>query len=173
MRLLLLVCALYVMSFSVFAGDQTIALNKYYQADCQAYTGTWQGFVTDPTDLVGNGGPWSVTVSILQQNGRVWGRTTAFNGAAKKATFKNNEIWARCTNGQLQDIYWGKLGGCGGLSQQGMLVSKNVLVMQINWENAMNGSNLLLFLERKNNLSPYSEPSHMNAYDPAKVQSCH
>ncbi len=173
MRLMLRYVVLLALSSSALAGAESIQLNKYFQADCQSYNGTWQGFVTDPTDLIGNGGPWPVTVSLSADNGQIWGRTTAFSGSGNKATFKSNEIWARCKDGRLQDIYWGKKGDCGGLSQQGVLVSKNVLVIQINWENAMNGSNLLLFLQRKNNLSPYAEPSHVNSYDPAKVQTCH
>ncbi len=155
-----------------FAGEQILSLEKYYQANCQDVTGTWQGFMTDPTDLFGNGGPWAITVSLYQQNGKIWGRTSEVK-EKKHVIFNSNEIWARCDQGKLQDIFWGKINSCGALSQQGGLISKNVLALRLNWENAMNSAPLYLFLQRKNNLSPYYEPDHMNAYDPAKVKTCH
>lgn len=173
MKKMLLVVMLFSVMTCAMASEQSIMLSKYYRASCDDYTGTWQGFVTDPTDLIGNGGPWPITVSLHQENGHLWGRTTAFNGKGEKAMFKPNEIWARCTDGKLSDIFWGKLTSCGGLSTVGTIVSKNVLVMQLNWENAMTGANLLLFLQRKNKLSPYYEPTHVQAFDPAKVESCH
>lgn len=155
------------------AGEQILSLDKYYQGTCQDYSGTWQGFMTDPTDLFDNGGPWPVTVSLYQQNGKVWGRTSAVKLKGKRVIFKSNEIWARCSNGKLQDIFWGAKNSCGALSQQGGLISKNVLALKLNWENAMNGASLLLFLQRKNNLTPYDESSHVNAYDPAVIKTCH
>lgn len=157
---------------SVFAGEPMLTLNKYYQADCKDFTGTWQGFMTDPTDLFGNGGPWPVTVSLYQQNGKVWGRTTEVK-EKNHMIFKANEIWARCSDGKLTDVFWGLKNSCGALSQQGGLVSKNVLALQLNWENAMNGASLVVFLQRKDNLSPYFEPAHMSSYEPGKVTSCH
>lgn len=149
-----------------------MSLDKYYQANCQDYAGTWQGFMTDPTDLFGNGGPWPITVNISQQNGKIWGRTSEVK-EKKHIVFKSNEIWARCSDGKLKDIFWGAKNSCGALSQQGGLVSKNVSALQLNWEGSMNNASLILFLQRKNNLSPYSEPDHMNAYDPVKIKTCH
>lgn len=164
---------IFMLCTPALASEQILSLDKYFQGTCQDYSGTWQGFMTDPTDLFDNGGPWPVTVSLYQLNGKIWGRTSAVKLTGKRAIFKSNEIWARCNDGKLQDIFWGANNSCGTLSQQGGLISKNVLALRLNWENAMNSASLLLFLQRKNNLTPYYESSHMNAYDPAGVKTCH
>ena len=154
------------------ATAEGIQLKKYYRATCDDYTGTWEGVITDPTDLFGDGGPWPVTMRFTAKDGEVIGESTAIEYAGGKGKFARRLIRAHCSNGQLQDIYWGKLSGCGSLSQNGELVSKNMLVLQLNFESAMIGANLYAFLERKNN-TRFIAHKDIQPYDPKAVQSCH
>jgi len=163
---------LLALTSTAFASEHIMTLDKYYQAECEDYTGTWQGFITDRTDLFDDGGPWPITLKLYQQNGIIWGRTSEVK-SKKHVTFASNEFWAQCKNGKLQNIFWGKKNSCGALSQQGGLISRNVLALQLNWENAMTGAELLVFLQRKNNLAPYYESSHLISYDPSAVKTCH
>lgn len=169
--LLTLLFCLY--SHTASATMQTLSLSTYPAADCKDYTGTWQGTLTDVSGLFGDGGPWPVTVSLYQHNGYLWGRTTDIKGAGKQAALAAHEIWARCQDGILHDIFWGKQNQCGALSQQGALLTKNLLVMKANWENAMTNASFLLLLQRKNNKPPYYEPEHVASYRPADIKSCH
>lgn len=150
-----------------------INLNKYYVAKCEDYSGTWEGVVTDPTDLFANGGPWPVTVVLSVKGNEIMGQSSAFSYAGKQGKFDSRMIRARCSNGQLSDIFWGKLDACGSLSQTGTLVSKNMLVMQLNYENAMINADMLAFLQRKSDQYYIPKSENMRPYDPKRVESCH
>ncbi|VVC75634.1 hypothetical protein AQUSIP_09240 [Aquicella siphonis] len=150
-----------------------ITLPAYYQAACGDYTGTWQGFMTDPADLFGNGGPWPVTISLYHQDGRIAGSSSAVSYAADSGTIEGKRIWAQCQNGVLKNIFWGKKNACGSFSQDGALVSKNALVLRLNYENAMTGTNFLLFLQRKNNHYDGPVPAQKSDWILDHVNSCH
>lgn len=151
----------------------TITLSAYYQAACDDYTGTWEGFMSDPTDLFGNGGPWPVTIGMYYQAGRITGKTSTVSYAGKSGSIETKPLWAQCQNGVLKNIFWGKKSACGSFSQDGELVSKNVLVLRLNYENAMNGTNFLVFLQRKNNQYNGKIPAKQSDWVMDQVESCH
>jgi hypothetical protein len=167
-RLLIIFSVLFIffMQPSFATESNGITLPKYYQANCQAYTGTWQGFMADPQGLFGNGGPWPVVISL-------YNRDTNIIGQGGGAPVGNKKIWAQCHNGVLSNIFWGNKAACGDFSQKGLLVSKNVLVLELHDENAMTGTNILLFLQRKNNAYLYTIPSNQQDYQLGEIKSCH
>lgn len=152
---------------------QGIHIKKYYRSSCEDYAGTWEGVITDPTDLFADGGPWPVTVVLASAHGEIVGESSAMKYADGKSTFASRMIRARCSKGQLKDIYWGPLDSCGSLSQNGELVSKNMLVLQLNYENAMIGAEMYAFLQRKSNSYFVTRVRNLKPYDPKAVQSCH
>jgi len=158
------------LSFTQFAlaePNANLTLSKYYHASCEAITGTWQGIYTDPTDLYGNGEPWPIRVNLYYQNGRIIGQANNIPPS------RNSKIWAQCAQGTLQNIFMGNPGQCGAYSKGGELVSKNILVLYLHTENAMNGTDFLAFLKRVNNSYPYSIPSDPAAFEPGQITSCH
>lgn len=173
LRLSGLLLSLFTLQSAYASDTNTIQLNKYYAASCQDYTGTWQGWITDPTDLFANGGPWPLTVSLYNKNDRMVGQTSLVKYSNNGGEISKRQIWAECKNGVLADIFWGNKGACGSYSQQGLLVSKNVLVLQLNYENSMNGTSFLVFLSRKNNTYSYPVPKNTNDLTPGAIQSCH
>jgi hypothetical protein len=136
------------------AESQSLILSKYYQATCEDYTGTWQGMITDPTDLYGNGGPWSIQLSLSFQDGHITGRSAAIQ-YANSSSIPAKQIWAQCRKGVLSGLQWGKRVSSRQHNQSGLLVSKHVLVLQLRTENAMMNAEMLLFLQRKS--SPHSD----------------
>lgn len=148
-------------------------INQYYDARCQSYTGTWQGFMTDPSNLYGDGGPWPVTVSLYNRNDRMIGETSRIQYTHNGGVIEPRQIWARCKNGVLDDIYWGSKDGCGDFSHQGLLVSKNVLILQLNHQSNMNEANFYLFLTRRNASYPHKIPEKYADLLPGDIKSCH
>lgn len=156
---------------SVYAdtNTQNLIIPKYFQASCQAYTGTWQGFYTDPTDLFGNGGPWPTKISLFVQGNQVIGMVQGYAADNKKV----QKLWATCNNGMLSNILVGTSNHCGGTSKQGALVSKNMIIMDMHYENAMTGTEFLTVLKRVNDAYPYPVPTQANAFVMPKIQTCH
>lgn len=155
------------------ATPASMTLPVYFDANCQDYTGTWQGFVTDPSDLFGNGGAWPITISLYQQNGHVIGQSTAVTYAKKDGVIPSKKLWADCKKGVLSQIVWGEKGECGAVTQQGMLISRHVLMLQLGWESAMNGATLVAFLQRVNSTYPFAVPTNKDAFVYGKRESCH
>lgn len=164
---------LFFPSLTLAAATQFIQLNKYYQAKCPNYIGTWQGFFTDPTDLFGNGGPWPVKVSIYNKENKIIGKVSAKNAPNYVAGAMHGTLWADCQDGQLNNIFLGKPNQCGSYSQTGLLVSKNVLILQINYENAMNNAPFLLFLKRVSDHYSGKIPATLKSMTISKPISCH
>lgn len=154
------------------AESNGITLPSYYQASCDAYAGTWQGFITDPSDLYGSGGPWPITVSLAYKNGRVIGVTTPIKYATN-ANIPSKKVWAQCQNGQLSHLFWGEKGACGRFSEEGALVSKNALVLRLDQEGAMSGTQFMVFLQRKNAKFTGVMPAQASDWIVDKVSSCH
>lgn len=157
---------------SCFAAD-AVQLNKYYRANCEDYTGTWQGFVTDPTDLYGNGGPWPVKISLYYADGYVVGKTSPIHYVKKRGVMPVKSIWAVCQNGALSQLFWGEKQACGSYSEEGVLISKNVLVLKLNVENAMAGATLNLFLKRQNKQYLFTKPQTKSEMMLGEIKSCH
>lgn len=149
-----------------------IALPKYTGANCQDYTGTWEGFITDPSDLFAKGGPWPVIISLYHKNGYIIGRVNKIRTSSHDG-IEARQIWASCKDGVLSEIFWGNRGTCGSVSQEGMQVSKNVVVLKLHWENAMANADFLTFLKRKNNLYPYPVPQKLHEYSIENIKTCH
>lgn len=149
---------------------QTIQLSKYYAATCSDYTGTWRGFFTNPTDLFGNGGPWPVTVSLYNKGANVVGRVSSRKAPGYVSGTMQGMIWSKCNTGQLSNIFMGKPNQCGAYSQTGLLISKNVLVLEIHYQNAMNDAPFFLFLKRINNKFQGKLPKNLNIAAP---KTCH
>jgi hypothetical protein len=169
----LLLALFFSMFITTSYAAQLITLPAYFAASCDDYTGSWEGTLTDLNGLFNNDGPWPITVNLHASGNKVWGRTSEIIGKDKKQIFPATEIWAQVDRQKLVDIFWGKQNQCGMLSQQGALVSKNLLLITINWESPMTGTTLLMILQRKNNLSPYYETEHINSFNTATIQSCH
>jgi hypothetical protein len=146
--------------------NTSMTMPSYFQATCQDYTGTWQGFMTDPSQLFADGGPWPVTVDLYQHEGIIIGQTS------KTKVVQRKRLWAQCKDGILSHLFWGDKGQCGDFSKQGLLVSKNVLVLSLHYENAMNGTDFLVFLQRKNNTYSHVKPRN-SELALGKVKSCH
>lgn len=153
--------------------QMVVTLNKYYAATCQDYSGTWHGIITDPGNLFADGGPWPVTISLHNKDGYIIGQSSMIQYTHNGGEISKRQIWAECKNGVLDNIFWGNKGACGSVSHQGLLVSKNVLVMQLNYENSMTGTNFLVFLSRKNSAYPYSIPKNIHDFEPGPIKSCH
>lgn len=170
-KIIILSLVLITASVTVYADSNTqnLIIPKYYQASCQAYTGTWQGFYTDPTDLFGNGGPWPTKVSLYARGNQIIGNVQGYATDNKK-TYK---LWATCNNGMLSNIFIDTAKQCGGASKQGSLVSKNVLIMNMHYENATTGTEFLTVLQRINNKYSYPIPTQVSAFGMPKIQSCH
>lgn len=167
------IIAILLALFGYAATPASMAVPGYSNAACQDYTGTWRGFITDPTDLFGNGGAWPITISLYQTEGHLIGQSTAVRYADKNGSLPVKKIWADCKDGVLSQIVWGEKGECGGFSQQGMLVSRNVLMLQLNWESAMAGTTFIAFLQRENAKYPYKIPSGKDAFVYGKRETCH
>jgi hypothetical protein len=163
---------MFCLSNPAAAVNKNIKLDKYYQATCPLYTGTWTGFITNPTNLFGNGGPWPITINLYSNGNHIVGRSSAVD-YGKGGNIPSKPIWAQCQNGILSNIFWGEKGSCGRFSQQGLLVSQNVLILQFNWENAMSGTSFLSFLERKNNSYSDPVPEKKNDFILGGITSCH
>jgi hypothetical protein len=149
-----------------------VSFKQYFNATCDQYTGTWQGFITDPTDLFGNGEAWPVTVYLYVKEGQLVGKTSTIT--SKGNTIQSTKkLWADCKSGVLTQIIWGEKGECGGVSNQGMLVAKDVLLLQLAWENAMNGTTFYTFLHRQNNQYPFAPPANKAAYHFGDRNTCH
>lgn len=144
-----------------------MTLQKYYGAQCKDYAGIWQGIITDPSDLFSPGGPWPMTVAFYYRNGDIVG-----NSQGSPVT--NTHIWARCKKGLLWNIFWAKhKTDCGAFSQQGLLISKNVMLLTLHYENAMNGANFIAILQRKNVSYANPAPNTAAFLSPQAIQSCH
>lgn len=142
-----------------------VLLSKYYAAKCEDYTGTWQGFMTDPQDLFDEGGPWKTKVSLFHKDGFIIGELVSQN--------KKTKLWAKCHEGILSDIFYGNKNQCGHFSQQGLLFSKNAIVLKLNYENAMNGTEFVVFLERINRHYALAKPKQLSEYALGEIVSCH
>lgn len=157
------------MLLTSYVNAANIQLSPYYQANCADYAGTWQGFMTNPSDLFAGGGPWPVKLTLTEKQGQLYGRTIVANNPVLQS-LNNREVFVRCENGNLQKIFWGKKGSCGTVSQQGVQVSKNVIVLQLMYENAMMNAPFLLFLKRTGG-TPAAKPIPVLDFD--QVQTCH
>lgn len=164
---------LFLPAFTLADNSSSIQLSKYYQASCASYTGTWDGFFTDPTDLFGNGGPWPVQVSLYNNSNNIIGQANASKAPSFVSKALTGTVWAQCQNGQLSNIFLGNKNQCGAFSQTGLLVSKNVLIMQINYQNAMTGAPFLLVLKRVNNNYSGKIPQNASDMQLGSVESCH
>jgi len=132
-----------------------ITIPLYYQATCNALTGTWQGFMVNPTDLVPS--KKSVTIQLIAKNNRIIGK------------YNNQYLYAVCNKGQLSKIFTGPK-KCGRFSNLGGLVANNALVLQVNEQNAMMDWNLLFFLQRVSDNTNFKLPQNITI---DAVQTCH
>lgn len=169
----LVITLIFLFFLTNIASAGSISLQRYFNASCQDYTGTWNGFITDPTDLFGNGGAWPVTVYLYEKNGHIIGRSDSVTYGKKEGVITAKKIWANCSDGNLSQIIWGEKGECGGVSQQGMLVSKNTMILQLDWESAMTGTTFVAFLQRVNTKYPYATPTKEEDFLYGKRETCH
>lgn len=170
-KFFILTLLLIVNSALVYAdsNSQNLIIPKYFQANCQAYTGTWEGYYTDPTDLFGNGETWQTKINLYAHGNQIIGNVQGYASEHQKVY----KLWATCKDGMLTSIYINNDKPCGGTSKQGSLVSKNVLIMNMHYENAMNGTEFLAIVKRVNDKYSYPIPTDTNAFVMPKVQTCH
>lgn len=148
---------------AAFAVDHNfITFNKYTNASCQDYTGTWVGFLGEPKSAQF----WPATFSFYSQNDKIIGEVDS--GAR---TEKSRElIWADCKNGVLSNIFWGEKGDCGGYSQEGFMTDKKVMVLKLHYETIKDDTYYIAFLNKKNSDYSYSVPKELT---PGIVKTCH
>lgn len=104
--------------------------------------------IADPTDLFGDGGPWPVTIHLKTLGSKVTGETGAFMYAGKGGVMSKRIIHADCEKGVLKNICWGTKKTCDDYSQEGILASKNMLVLKLNYSNAMTGATFVAIASR-------------------------
>jgi len=162
--LLVLLYTLPVISCAV--SQNTVTFNKYENATCQDYTGTWTGFIVEPK--LAKSLP--LDVSLYSASSKVIGNIDSSSLGMEKT---HNKIWADCKNGKLANIFWGEKGGCGGYAQEGFLTDKNTLILKLHYETLNEDAYYLAFLKKEN--SNYSLPVPTNAKDlePGIVKTCH
>ncbi len=162
--LLALIYTIPIISFAV--SQNTITFNKYENATCKDYTGTWTGFIVEPKLAKS----WPLDVSLYSSNSKVIGNIDSSSLGMEKP---HKKIWADCKNGKLTNIFWGDKGGCGGYSQEGFLTDQNALVLKLHYETLNEDTYFLAFLKKEN--SNYSLPAPTNTKDlePGIVKTCH
>ena len=143
----LLIIFLFLSYTSVTSANTTsINIKQYYDANCSRLTGTWSGVYTDPTNLFGDGGPWPITISMTTKDNNIIGTIKTpgpLNG--------DSQLWGTCVRGRLTKIFAGSTNQCGDYAPDGVLISQNMIIMSIPYENAMTGTNFIVTLQRKNN----------------------
>ncbi len=152
------------MSFAA-TNQPIIPLKKYYAAACKDYTGTWQGQAYDTSDLMGNGGPWPVTVNLYNEGDKIIGTVSS------QRTELNGSLWAKCENGIISNLFVGKANQCGDYAGPSAKVSKNLLILQQHWENAMTGTDFISTLNKVND--HFSGDQSLLKSFPENVKSCH
>lgn len=157
------ICASSAISFA--AGQNAITFNKYENATCQNYTGTWTGLIVAPKGAKS----WPAAVSLYSTNSKIIGNIDASLELEKP----HKKIWADCKNGKLANIFWGDKGECGGYSQEAFLIDQNTLILKLHYETKNEDTYFLVFLNKKN--ANYSLPIPTNAKDlePGIVKTCH
>jgi hypothetical protein len=140
----------YIISTNTIAANQNaiVTFNKYGAASCQDYTGTWVGFIGEAKSAKS----WPVTLSLYNQNKKIIGNIASTVELEKS----RKTIWADCKNGNLSNIFWGEKGDCGGYSQEGFLMDKNVLVLKLHYETLKEDTYFIAFLNKKS--ADYSHP---------------
>lgn len=158
---------------SLLANTQSsIKLQKYFQANCQHYSGTWQGFFTNPSDLFGNGGPWQISLSLVTNGNKIYGTFNEKNLPSYLKSALKGHLYANCDNGILKNIFVGETNQCGAVSQKGLLVAKNVLVLQTDYQNAMMDAPLVFFLKRSTEQNTVTFPKNPQWQWPSP-KTCH
>lgn len=128
--------------------NSSIVIAKYYAAKCTNINGEWHGFFVDPTDLFGDGGPWPISADISCHNGRVNGVLNASQAPVYVRAAASGELQATCASGLITGVTLGKHIVHRSIVPNSMLISKNVLLLYVPYENAMIGTNFLLILKR-------------------------
>lgn len=154
---------------TAFASTHNITLPGWYRAKCSDYTGTWHGFISDPNGLFGDGGPWQVSFYLYEKDNRIVGENSVFRYTPTGAEFMSRKVYAQCKDGKLSNIYWLDSKNCGSASQQGVLISKNTLALELRYDNAMTGTNMVAYLQRQNSRYPHNTPKSMT---PGSIQRC-
>lgn len=142
---------------NTFAAPAALKLPVYLQAKCANYAGAWSGFMVNPSDLQAPANQ-PVTLELAVEKNIVYGHMN-------KQTF-----YAQCKNGRLRNIFVGDLTQCGRYSQQGALVGKDVMSVEVDQENAMMDWTWWLFLQRTSTQTTLTVPQ--NAAFP-KPTTCH
>jgi hypothetical protein len=162
--LMIVLCAIPVMAL---AANQSgvITFNKYENARCQDYTGTWIGFIGEPKMAKS----WPATVSLYSSDSKIVGNIESSVDIEKP----RQKIWADCKSGALSNVFWGEKGECGGYSQEAFLLDKNTLILKLHYETLNQDTYFLAFLKREN--AKYSLPALTNPKDlePGVVKTCH
>ncbi len=146
--------------------------------DCSLITGTWKGYVVDQNKLFADGGPWPIKVTLLnhpvanQSINQVIGKIDAGNTPVNKQL--SQKIWGECRQGKLQKLLLDSQNGCGAdfIPKTGALLSGNILLLYLNWESPMIGTNFMLVLKRINSIYSYPVPQQQIAFVRKKMASC-
>lgn len=142
---------------SIAFAENSLQLPVYYQASCASYAGTWRGFMTNPSDLQAPA-TRAVTLQLGVKNNLIYGQ------------MNQQLFWAQCQNGRLANIFVGSANQCGRYSQQGALIGKDALAIEIDQQNAMMDWTWWLFLKRVSAQTHFNAPTNFNFPKPI---SCH
>ena len=86
---------------------------------------------------------------LSNKDNNVMGNTSSIQYAGKNGVMEKRILHATCEQGVLKNICWGKKETCDNPSQEGILISKNMLMMKLKYANAMTGTTFVMIAERK------------------------
>lgn len=148
---------------SAAASETALVLKPYYAGNCAMLQGTWQGFAVDPEDLFA-GGPWSVQLTLVADHGNLTGHMIS----PLKAM--SGIIHGVCRGAVITKWFTGKASHCGGIGD-GALLAKDALLLKPRFQNAMTGTQFIVFLQR-GKVSLAQHPVR-GEFDWSAIKTCH
>lgn len=156
---------LMVLFSSTAFSENKLTFAKYSSAMCSDYTGTWTGTLGE----INTGISFPIVINLHNKDNKIIGR---INPTAGK--FMRDKIWADCKDGNLSNIFWGRKDTCGGYSQEGFLVSKDVMILKVHYESIDNkDTDFVVLLKKKNSDYPYPLPTDPEEYNLGTIRTCH
>lgn len=145
--------------------ENKITFTQNISAACSDYNGTWEGTLGE----VNTGTSFPIVINLHNKNNKIIGRINPTAGR-----FMRDRIWADCKNGNLSNIFWGRKDTCGGYSQEGFLVSKDVMILKVHYESIdSKDTDFVVLLKKKNSNYPYPLPTDPKDYNLGNIRTCH
>ncbi len=170
MKKIILIALLLLMSNAQAA--MVLTLTPAPGTDCKALQGTWKGTFADQSGLFGNGGPWPVYLHLSYHDNHFVGVVDASNAPSYVRDKASGQVWGHCHKGAINQVFLGKPGQCGHFAPVGVMVNERVLAFHLPYENAMTGTDFLVFANKtSDNVGVKNLPKWSDA--PKEVKTCH